>query len=95
MLAYCTSDKLSDVLNKTMINWLIYKVSIKKVAFIFPPLLPMSATSPYLSVFLLSTIVKKAGHEVMVFDFNMRMTNEISTDSFYSEVKENLEKNGG
>lgn len=55
----------------------------------------MSATSPYLSVFLLSTIVKKAGHEVMVFDFNMRMTNEISTDSFYSEVKENLEKNGG
>jgi len=58
---------------------------MKKVAFIFPPFIPMAAAHPYLSIELLTSILKDNGYECLKLDYNLESCYEVYRNNLYED----------
>lgn len=65
---------------------------MKKVLFLFPPYLPGSSKGPYLAPHLLSTILRKKGHDVENLDLNNLFIRRMVKPEILDEVERYFEE---
>lgn len=61
---------------------------MKKVGFVFSPYLPSVTRHPYLSIYLLSSILEREGYECEKFDLNLELNKLVYKENIYKSLCE-------